>query len=328
MKKQLLNLSLVAMFVAISGIIMAAPHTAPVRALAIPAQSNVMLIDGVADAGYSAVQTMNAFTLTGCASYPDNDFTTSFQACWNMDRLYILATIADEYACEIPWTTSANSWTYDNIEVFLDMDTTGTVTAYDSNTIQLRFNRGITDSAQTPGRADQSEYVGNVFYENTTDGWVLEIGVPWSATLGSLQNPEDIALFTGAVVNGFDVSGADNDTDVENNRDCQTAWDDDNDPSDADEDLAWNNKTMFGVMTLDGEVAVDNNAADAIRLYPNPANTAISLELEGTTDVMIYNIAGELVMETVTSRDIDVSGLASGLYMVRTNKGMAKFMKQ
>jgi hypothetical protein len=327
MKKQLLNLSLVAMFVAISGIIMAAPMTAPVRSMVIPATNAVIAMDGVADADYSAVQSTTAFNVTGSTG-ADADFTCTFQVCYNYQKLYLVATMLDDYVCEIPYTTGTNPWTWDNVEVFLSIDTTGTTTAYDTCTVQLRFNRGILDSAQTPGRAAQEDY--QVYYENTADGWVLEVGIPWTAALQTGALPEDIeAYVAAAAVNGFDVSGADNDTDGPDARDCQVAWDDD-DPAmpDATEDLAWNNRTMFGIMTLEPGIAVNTPTLESIGLYPNPATGTINLDLNEMTNVEIFNVAGVMVKSVLTSKVVDVNDLAAGLYMVRTNNGMAKFMKQ
>jgi hypothetical protein len=325
MKKQLLNLSLIAMFVAITGAIIAAPHTTPVRSIAIPpANTAAVVIDGVADADYSASQTTTAFNVTGSTG-ADADFTGAFQVCYDMNRLYILWNILDDYACEIPYTTTANSWTWDNVEVFLSMDTVGTTTAYDTNTIQLRFNRGIQDSAQTPGRADQSEYDGFVYSENTATGYIIEVGIPWTAVLSDAQLPEDIELYNGDVVNGFDVSCADNDTDGPDQRDCQTAWDDD-DPAmpDATEDLAWNNRTMFGVMTLSGTVAINDNSVESIAVYPNPATDFVTLDLKSQTTVEIYNAAGSLVKVVNTNGRIATSDLASGLYFAKSPVGSAK----
>ncbi len=329
MKKQLLNLSLVAMLLAITGVIMAAPMTAPVRSLEIPGVpvGTVMTMDGVADeACYSAEQSTTAFNVTGSTG-ADADFTGTFKVCYNLERLYICWTILDDYACEIPSTGTANPWTWDNVEVFLSLDTVGTTVAYDTNTIQLRFNRGILDSAQTPGRADQSEYAGNVYYENTANGWILEVGIPWTAVLSDAQLPEDFEAYV-TTVSGFDISCADNDTDGPDQRDCQTAWDDD-DPAmpDATEDLAWNNRTMFGIMTF-GPIGIHDNPVETIGLRPNPAADIITLDLNEMTNVEIYNIAGVKVSETFTKDIVNVSDLASGMYMIRTNKGIAKFMKQ
>jgi hypothetical protein len=327
MKKQLLNLSLAAMFVAISGVIMAAPMTAPVRSLEIQPTNATITLDGVADEeAYSATQSTTAFNVTGSTG-ADPDFTTTFNVCYDYSALYLVVTTLDDYACEAPYTTSTNQWTWDNVEIFLSIDTTGTVTAYDTMTTQLRINRGISDSAQSPGRAAQEDW--HIYQENTADGWILEAAIPWTAVLQTGALAEDIEAYIAPVVNGFDVSGADNDTDGPDARDCQVAWDDD-DPAmpDATEDLAWNNRTMFGIMTLVPGISVNNPTLETIGLYPNPATGTINLDLESATTVEIYNVAGVMVKSVLTSKVVDVNDLASGLYMVRTSNGMAKFMKQ
>jgi hypothetical protein len=323
MKKQLLNLSLVAMFVAISGIIMAAPMTAPLRSLTIPATNAVIAMDGVADADYSAVQSTTAFNVTGSTG-ADADFTLTFQVCYNYHKLYLCAKILDDAACEIPYTTGTNPWTWDNVEVFLSIDTTSTTTAYDTNTVQLRFNRGIMDSAQTPGRAAQEDY--QVYYEDVADGWVLEIGIPWTAVLQTGALPEDIEAYISPVVNGFDVSGADNDTEAADARDCQTAWDDD-DPAmpDATEDLAWNNRTMFGIMTLEPGIAINTPTVQSLSMYPNPATSTINIDGNVGT-VEIYNMTGAKVLVS-TGSVIDISSLSAGIYNVVAGEKTGRFVK-
>jgi hypothetical protein len=328
MKKQLLNLSLVAMFVAVTGYVMAAPATPPVRALEIAWTATPPVMDGVAEGVYGASQNTIAFNTTGSTG-ADPDFTMSFQVCADYQKLYVMFTVLDDYACEAPYTTSANPWTWDNEEIFLSLDTTSTTTAYDTNTIQLRVNRGIQDSAQSPGRAAQEDWL--VYSEDNASGDVIECGIPWTAVLQTGAVPEDIEAFLYPVVNGFDISGADNDTDGPDARDCQTAWDEDDPaPPDATEDLAWNNRTMFGVMTLTGfpELGTHEVTLETLGLYPNPATGTINLDLNEMTNVEIFNVAGVMVKSVLTNKVVDVNDLASGLYMVRTNNGMAKFMKQ
>jgi hypothetical protein len=332
MKKTLLYyIGLTLMCLALAAITFAAPMTAPVRSMEIPATNAVIAIDGVADADYSASQSTTAFNIQGSTG-ADADFTASFQVCWNYQKLYLLATMLDDYACEIPYTTGTNPWTWDNVEVFLSLDTTGTTTAYDTNTIQLRFNRGIQDSAQTPGRAAQEDY--EVYYENTADGWVIEVGIPWTAVLQTGAVPEDIMAFISPVVNGFDFSGADNDTDGADARDCQVAWDDD-DPGmpDATEDLAWNNRTMFGIMSLvnmeimygtPGNIYSPVLARFQPQVIPNPSTDRIQLQyIEPGSTITVSNLAGEKIFEEHNVNDedyIDVSELRSGLYIVQVNQ--------
>jgi hypothetical protein len=341
MKKILLQFSLFCTLLTVSGIALATPHTPPVRTLYIQATNTVISMDGVADADYSAVQSTTAFNVTGSTG-ADADYTLTFQVCYNYQKLFLVAKILDDYASAIEYTTDPDPWTRDCIEVFLSLDTTGTTATYDSNTIQLRFNRGIQDSAQTPGRAAQEDY--QVYSEEVADGWVLEVGIPWTAVLqtGVIDPGRAMSeIVANCVVNGFDVSGVDNDTDGPDAIDCQTAWDDD-DPvmPDTTEDLARNNRTMFGVMTLDNDcrsgvpdVPANYTNNQPQFLFPNPATGTVQLkDIEPASIVAIYNLSGIKVLEKgpLNSEDyIDISGLEAGIYLARINAiEVLKLIKQ
>jgi len=273
-------------------------HCPPVQTLNIPYSSNV--VDGTQSSGewYSPIQSTCAFNVTGSTG-DDADFTCSFQIACNEVYLYLFVVILDEFDNSVEYTTTPNAFEYDCVELFLDLDTAGSGTNpdYDSNTIQLRFNRGLTDSVQTPGRAAQEEY--ELYVENTTSGWLMEAAIPWTCVLAEGQLPEDICDYKN-LVHGFDLSGVDSDQPGPGHRDCQTAWDSD-DPGmpDATEDLAWNNRTVFGVVTFNYYLCTEpyipsttsiyrNNT---ISLYPNPAGNTIHFELEGLQTIKILGYA-------------------------------------
>ncbi|WP_243349171.1 T9SS type A sorting domain-containing protein [Parabacteroides sp. FAFU027] len=70
----------------------------------------------------------------------------------------------------------------------------------------------------------------------------------------------------------------------------------------------------------------------AIRIYPNPATTYIELKNtpEGELNVAVYSVAGSLVLNLQLdsdSRQINVSGLPKGLYLIKVNNQVAKFSK-
>lgn len=68
----------------------------------------------------------------------------------------------------------------------------------------------------------------------------------------------------------------------------------------------------------------------AVSLLPNPVHNLLTLRhLEGRQQVQIYALSGQLMMTTEASegQPIDVSGLAAGVYMVRTQSCTLKMMK-
>ena len=77
--------------------------------------------------------------------------------------------------------------------------------------------------------------------------------------------------------------------------------------------------------------AVDENDAQAITLYPNPANDVIRLQgLGENTEVRIYNVLGELVkvVNVSDNEEIRVNDLSAGLYIVRSGNAVLKFTKE
>jgi Zn-dependent metalloprotease/Leucine-rich repeat (LRR) protein len=226
-------------------------YVSPVRSMTIPFNSDGIVIDGVDDeADYSSWQSTDAFNPIGSTG-ADADFTMQFKVCYDANYLYFFAKILDDYESDWEWGGS-NQWTYDGVELYMDLDTNGSGNnpAYDSNTYQIRFNRGIDSVGNDYGRGcKRSDHL--YYWENTSDGWLFEAAIDWKFVLGLGQRPEDIMqYFEDGVISGFDVSGFDSDTDGPDHRDCQTAWDND-DPADAadrTEDNAWNNRTVFGTI--------------------------------------------------------------------------------
>jgi hypothetical protein len=88
------------------------------------------------------------------------------------------------------------------------------------------------------------------------------------------------------------------------------------------------NATYFATFVGD---SVDENNAQSLNLYPNPANDVIRLEGIGeNTEVRIYNTVGALVKVVTISdgEEISISDLGSGIYIVRSGNTMLKFTKK
>lgn len=81
--------------------------------------------------------------------------------------------------------------------------------------------------------------------------------------------------------------------------------------------------------TVSPGVGVNDNKASEFTVYPNPATSFISVSnAEGKAEII--NSSGSVVMTLDNpdiTRKIDITGLAKGLYFVRTNDKMVKFLK-
>ena len=76
---------------------------------------------------------------------------------------------------------------------------------------------------------------------------------------------------------------------------------------------------------------VDETYGSMISVFPNPTNGKIHiLGLEDVSEIEVFNTFGTLLMKKQMTGDteIDVSGLASGFYIIRIGKYFGKFVKE
>jgi hypothetical protein len=78
----------------------------------------------------------------------------------------------------------------------------------------------------------------------------------------------------------------------------------------------WNEFTNF---IEDGLMSVDENEASHIQIsvYPNPAKEKVTIDGIEVAEVQVYNAVGQLVKTVQGSNEINVSGLAEGVYLLR-----------
>ena len=84
---------------------------------------------------------------------------------------------------------------------------------------------------------------------------------------------------------------------------------------------------VYGIEYL----SVAENEAVAINLYPNPANDVVSINTETDGMVEILDMAGRMVMNINVvegENTINVADLESGVYFVRMNGSVVKFVKR
>lgn len=90
-------------------------------------------------------------------------------------------------------------------------------------------------------------------------------------------------------------------------------------------------KIRVGVAGSENE-GIDNAAAIDINIYPNPASEVINIAAEGVRLVEMLDVNGRVVLESRIGGALDLSSLASGVYMVRvtTDAGVSteKVVKQ
>ena len=80
-----------------------------------------------------------------------------------------------------------------------------------------------------------------------------------------------------------------------------------------------------------GYDSVDENEAVKFNLYPNPANSNLNIVAESPAMAQIIDMAGRLMMNVNVvegENSINISDLESGVYFVRINNAVVKFVKR
>ena len=78
-------------------------------------------------------------------------------------------------------------------------------------------------------------------------------------------------------------------------------------------------------------LAVEENEAVSFNLYPNPANDNINIVAEKDAQAQIIDMTGRMVMVVNVvegENTINVADLESGVYFVRMNGAVVKFVKK
>ncbi len=89
---------------------------------------------------------------------------------------------------------------------------------------------------------------------------------------------------------------------------------------------------VTGVMDVTvGVVGISQQSVETLRLYPNPAVNELNVVLTSeNTSVSIYNAVGQRMEQLVvsgTEYKFDISSYAAGIYFVKTETAIAKFVK-
>ena len=257
----------------------------PVRTMDVPFAPVPPVMDGVADDLYGEVQTTDIFNPTGYEG--PADLTGTFRVCWDHDYFYWYCEVVDDVNHSYEWHVG-NPWEFDQAHIYFQLDTNTVVTAYGPTTAQMRVCRGL-DSIETPWmHVNRSEFL---YYmeADAAEGWIFEVAIPWTAILYDGAMSEDIMDYVGSAI-GFDVDISDSDNSdgdyAIGNRDVQAAWDmdDPDDPEDRTEDLAWNNTSVFGYITLMEGPVNPRPIADAGPNQTVMENTLVQLDGTGSYD--------------------------------------------
>ena len=85
-------------------------------------------------------------------------------------------------------------------------------------------------------------------------------------------------------------------------------------------------KTFVEPATVTG--VTQTLADNVLNVYPNPCTSDFIKFTSVVNNIEIYNVRGELILNTTQADKLSVSQLKAGLYHIKTNQGSAKLMIQ
>jgi hypothetical protein len=88
---------------------------------------------------------------------------------------------------------------------------------------------------------------------------------------------------------------------------------------------------MDGTATLSNTLSVAMDKRQQLDVYPSPAKDKIVIVSPSTSNFSIYDILGHQILRgslSENSTDVDVSALPTGMYWVRVQDAVTKFVKQ
>jgi hypothetical protein len=83
-------------------------------------------------------------------------------------------------------------------------------------------------------------------------------------------------------------------------------------------------------VTVSGSgVGIENQTAQFVHVYPNPANNVLHVELKDFAKIQIVTVSGQVILdlEAAQTHHVDLSSLSQGVYFVRANNETLRFVK-
>jgi hypothetical protein len=194
------------------------------------------------------------------------------------------------------------------------------------------YGAAIVPSSETLGvvYVAGSGYSNPPVYKSTNNGSSfssMSIGMPSTMVYEMVGSPNDSYLFAATDAGPYVYIKSKNrwyDL-AQNSAPDQVYWTVDLDLNTETVRFGTYGRGIWDFKITGGLVAVEEPVSETIEIYPNPASDQIKIEgFDGKA--YIYTLYGKKVKE-ITAGNIDISDLAQGVYIVKTEKSKTKFIK-
>ncbi|MBY0427038.1 MAG: T9SS type A sorting domain-containing protein [Cytophagales bacterium] len=254
------------------------------------------------------------------------DFSGKFKVRWDANKLYVLTEIVDDSLSDKTVDALTSYWEDDSWEIFVDENHSGGDHETNYNAFAYHVSKYF-DVVDVGTDGAPHVYNSNLTARMTRSGniytWEASINVYTDAYVyGASNNP--VASLVNNKIIGFAVAYSDNDG--ASTRDCFMGSETINA---ADKNVGYKTADVFGALKLVGNplsVLGDNDGNVESNFSPNPAMDMI--HLPENTEVKILDTYGHVLLRNEGKSTLDVSLLASGLYLVEiTNQGKTTIKK-
>ena len=177
---------------------------------------------------------------------------------------------------------------------------------------------------------DCGDYAGNDVWYTITAPANGEVTIETGAATGSNVTDTGIAVYSGSACFSAVQIGCNDNNNTNNFSSVQLTG------LEANEVLyirVWSNGNAvngeFQVSAWSTALSVNNANASVIGLYPNPAQTKLTIKTaENIQSVAVYSVLGQLVKTELSNKTVDVSDLSNGTYLLRVTLENGKVISE
>jgi hypothetical protein len=264
--------------------------------------------------------------------FDPSDLSAQMLVAYDMEYFYLFLEVTDDIDAK-----QDAKWKSDDVELFFNPDL-GNDIPFTGDSKNYIGSDGVQDALQITFPRDTAAFDGGPGwvirdwdYEfavvNETSSYTFEIKVPLDSLFTDHANigdwvPDRTPLIVQAEPGysfGFDVMIIDydgNTTFDDYDRDGHLHW-----SNESGNDLAYMNTELFGTITLEDNVGLDNTRESQFTITPNPFRNDLRIRgLENGHSIRIYNVLGQRVLDV---RDagreeliLNVNSLDSGIYIL------------
>lgn len=257
----------------------------------------------------------------------EDDLSAYFKATWDEDYLYLYFNITDDV---ISASNTEQTWQNDGPEITLlmasDLEARSSWNPFfqastqpgflkihaipDGNiaiATQYGLNTGvsITPADDPEVMRDWTGGVVETWPKEDGSGYEIEMQLPWTALNGP-DNPNPVTPEMGA---RFSINVALNDNDGGAERESILFFAHTN---------VNNGGQNYAILTLGESVSVKEVVKESLKIYPNPANSRITINHESDVKyITIYNAASQIVHSSNYNGSVDISNLPTGTYFIK-----------